>query len=203
MDFDKYRYIDVSTTNLGGIQDVLKDEIEVKTNYVTFSNYIRVIQKRPLKPDNTVDYDAHVTYNIVDLKTGEVIDTIFRSKGEEKPFFIYVPFKGKEYIVTSTAPGVFSIVCCTDNKTYDRSLDVDGKKVVPIKASAHIIPNHKNEDEYVDITFLCKFVKNDETEYKNVTVKLDNMCTSELFNTNNMSIEDAEIKEEDLLTSNI
>ena len=53
------------------------------------------------------------------------------------------------------------------------------------------------------IAFLCKFVKNDETEYNNVTVKLDNMCTSELFNTNNMSIEDAEIKEEDLLTSNI
>lgn len=47
------------------------------------------------------------------------------------------------------------------------------------------------------ITFLCKFVGNDETEYKNITVKLDNMCTSELFNTNNMSIEDAEIKEKE------
>lgn len=98
---------------------------------------------------------------------------------------------------------MFSIVCCTDNKTYDRSLDVDGKKAVPIKASAHIIPNYKNEDEYVDITFLCKFVKNDETEYKNVTVKLDNMCTCELFSVNNMTIENAEIREEDLLTSNI
>lgn len=203
MDFDKYRYIDVSTTNLGGIQDVLKDEIEVKTNYVTFSNYIRVIQKRPLKPDNTVDYDAHVAYNIMDLKTGEVIDTIFRSKGEEKPFFIYVPFKGKEYIVTSTAPGVFSIVCCTDNKTYDRSLDVDGKKVVPIKACAHIIPDYDNKDRYVYITFLCKFIGNEETEYKNVTVKLDNMCTSELFDVNNLTIEDANIREEDLLTSDI
>lgn len=203
MDYNKYRYTDVSTTNLGGIQNVLRDEVKVSTTHVTFPNHIRIIKKRPLKPDGTVDYDAIVKYNITNTKTGDVIDSIVRSKGEEKPFFIYVPFKDEEYIITSAAPGIFSIVCIADDKIYNRSLKVDGKKVVPIKACAHIIPDYDNKDRYVYITFLCKFIENEETEYKNVTVKLDNMCTSELFDVNNLTIENANIREEDLLTSDI
>lgn len=203
MDFYGNRYTDVSE-NIGDTQDVTRETVKIETSRIPFSEFIKVVRKRPLKPDNTVDYNSNFSYYISDSKTGDVIDTIFRSFNDKtKPLFIYIPFKGKDYIVTSTAPGLFSIVCCTDRKTYDRSLEVDGKKVIPISASARIRTNSKNEDEYVCITFLCKFVGNDETEYKNVTVKLDNMCTSELFSTNNMSIEDAEIKEEDLLTSNI
>lgn len=197
MDFYGNRYTDVSE-NIGDTQDVTRETVKIEESRIPFSEFIKVVKKRPLKPDNTVDYNSNFSYYISDSKTGDVIDTIFRSFNDKtKPFFIYVPFKGKDYIVTSTSPGVFSIVCCTDRKTYDRSLEIDGKKAIPIGASARIRTNFKNEDEYVCITFLCKFVGNDETEYKNVTVKLDNMCTSELFNTNNMSIEDAEIKEKE------
>lgn len=85
-------------------------------------------------------------------------------------------------------------MCCTDDKTYDRSLEINGKRAIPIKASAHIRSNYKNEDDYVSITFLCKFVGESDVEYKNITIKLHNMCTCEMFS--NMIVEGAEISEE-------
>lgn len=185
----EFRYIDISTTNLAGIQDVFKNVIKVETNYVPFSNFIRVIYCH-------IPNSESKEYRIMNVRTGDVIESIFRHKDEKKPFFIYVPFKGKEYIVTSTFPGAFSIVSCADSKTYDRTLEIDGKKAIPIKASAHIKSNDKNEDKYVDITFLCKFDSKDgEAEYKNITIKLSNMCTCELFS--NMIVENAELSEED------
>lgn len=96
----EFRYIDISTTNLAGIQDVFKNVIKVETNYVPFSNFIRVIYCH-------IPNSESKEYRIMNVRTGDVIESIFRHKDEKKPFFIYVPFKGKEYIVTSTFPGAF------------------------------------------------------------------------------------------------
>lgn len=181
------QFINLTTECLHNTQNVVKDLVKVEYTYIPVPSFIQILYSA--FPDRNCE-----EYRILDTGTGNEINRIFRHEGENKPFFIYIPFKGKEYIITSTVPGAFSIVCCTDDKTYDRSLEINEKRAIPIKASAHIRSNYKNEDDYVSITFLCKFVGESDVEYKNITIKLHNMCTCEMFS--NMIVENAELSEE-------
>ena len=96
MDFYGNRYTDISE-NIGDAQDVTRETVKIEESRITFSEFIKVVKKRPLKPDNTVDYNSNFSYYISDSKTGDVIDTIFRSFNDKtKQLFIYIPFNRKQ-----------------------------------------------------------------------------------------------------------
>lgn len=94
------QFINLTTECLHNTQNVVKDLVKAEYTYIPVPSFIQILYSA--FPDRNCE-----EYRILDTGTGNEINRIFRHEGENKPFFIYIPFKGKEYIITSTVPGAF------------------------------------------------------------------------------------------------
>ena len=44
--------------NIGDTQDVTRETVKIEESRIPFSEFIKVVKKKPLKPDNTVDRNS-------------------------------------------------------------------------------------------------------------------------------------------------
>lgn len=175
MDYFNGQYTDISVTDIDGHQGVNKSVIKVESQQIPFSKRFRVLHR------NGTNKKLE-EYKIVDLKDGSTVDRIFRLEDEDPPFFIFVPFKGNDYIITAVNPNVFYIINCNQGKGYSKCLTVNDCDVCPIKASAEIYTTLLGEDLNVRLSFLCKFIDKDGSySYKSIITVLDTLDTCEIF----------------------